>query len=146
MKEFTQLNLLHHSADKSPKIGRFISGMATLPRAFEMSKGVNRKSNIVCYLLGFLLLFFTLLIMRTLFRLIFVIDEPMTNTDEKDSRKAEVIEMFKRSFTKVMDQHKKCNSNGADASADTSAGAGAGASADTSAGAGAGADDSDDDE
>jgi len=33
--------LLHHCTFKSPIFGRFISGMATLPCAFKMRKGVN---------------------------------------------------------------------------------------------------------
>jgi len=33
--------LLHHCTFKSPKNGRFISGMATLPCAFQMRKGVK---------------------------------------------------------------------------------------------------------
>jgi hypothetical protein len=36
---------LHHCTFKSPNIGRFISGMATLPCAFEMRKGVNSLKN-----------------------------------------------------------------------------------------------------
>jgi hypothetical protein len=45
-KQFEQENkfflfeVLHHCTFKSPIIGRFISGMATLPCAFEMRKGV----------------------------------------------------------------------------------------------------------
>ena len=38
-------NDLHHCTFKSPSIGRFISGMATLPCAFEMRKGVSIVPN-----------------------------------------------------------------------------------------------------
>jgi superfamily II DNA or RNA helicase len=37
----TTMTLLHHCTCKSPNIERFISGMATLPCAFEMRKGVK---------------------------------------------------------------------------------------------------------
>ncbi len=35
---------LHHCTFKSPNNGRFISGMATLPCAFEMRKGVSKTN------------------------------------------------------------------------------------------------------